>query len=187
MTSAQLAAVQHIHLYIDSSHFVAMAHCRWPDTHSAFAELARLRGKKWGNEEGKVICGIGGPYPQTMTITIRNCEKIIRDGARYDLQIMGRRHPANLLGGLKELKMEFEIDNKEKEEEALLPLVKQLKTLEWSDRKHKSLIAENVKEHWWIESIKRPLGSNTTMGNEKKHYVATIIWKLRSTDQHYAG
>lgn len=68
MTSAQLAAVQHIHIFAKRSCITAEDPGRYI-SYSAFAELGCLRGKKIG--ERRDTCGIGGPYPKKMKITIR--------------------------------------------------------------------------------------------------------------------
>lgn len=188
MTSAQLAEVQHIHIFANRSRLRAEDPGRYI-SYSAFAELGCLRGMKEKKaSDGRGICGIGGPYPRMMTITIRNRDWRFRHHTQFDLDnMLGNGHWENVLGGLKELRMELEIEDKEKE--VLDPLINKLKDFEFDIGGGESLIAEeNVKENWWMGPIKRRLDYPLEdKWEETQYYVAAVVWKLRSVGQGSAG
>lgn len=187
MTSAQLTAVQHIHIFANRSRLRAEDTGRYIN-YSPFAELGCLRvtkEKKAG--EGGYTCGIGGPYPKTITITIRNCDWSVRNYTHFDLEanMLRNRHWENVLGGLKELRMELEVEDKEKE--VLLPVINKLKEYQFNIGGEELLIAEEkVKENKWMGPIKRP-SLLKDKWEETEYYVATVVWKLRSGGQGSAG
>ncbi|KAF6238062.1 hypothetical protein HO173_003696 [Letharia columbiana] len=187
MTSAQLAAVQHIHIFANRSRLTAEDPGRYI-SHSAFAELGCLRGKKEKEAgEGEGTCGIGGPYPKMMTITIRDCDWKFRNHTQFDLDnMLGNRHWENVLGELKELRMELEIENRQKE--ALMPVINKLKGFEFDIGGGESLVAEeNVKENSWMGPIQYPRDyAPGDMCEERTYYVATLVWKVRSVGQDSA-
>ena len=100
--------------------------------------------------------------------------------------MLGNRHWENVLGGLKELRVELEIEDKEKE--VLVPLINKLKDFDFDIGGGESLIAEeNVKENWWMGPIKRHLDYPLEdKWEETQYYVAAVVWKLRSVGQGFA-
>ena len=140
--------------------------------------------------DGRVVTdGIAGPYPRTMTITIRNCDWRFCNPTVFNLDnMLGNRHWETVLGGLKELRMELEIEDKEKG--VLVPVINKLKEFEFDIGRGELLVAEeNVKESGWMGPIDRSLG-HTLEGpkwEETKYYVATLVWKMRSVSLGSAG
>ena len=173
MTSAQVAAVQHVHIFTHSSRLRSRDPGQYM-SYSALAELGFLRRNK-GEKNGArgAPLGIGGPYPKKMTFTIR-----CRDW-RVDLAMLNNRHWENVFGGLKELTMELVVGEEHKE--MLMPTVDKLKAFRFDIGENKSLVAETVKEDWWIGPVQgNSMGFGKGEGGQTKLYVATIVWKTRS-------
>ncbi len=103
MTSTQLAAVQHIQIFANRFRLTAQDPGRYI-SYSAFAELSCLRGEKEKKADGRAgTYGIGGPYPRTVTITIRNCDWTFRNTTLFNLDnILGNRHWETVLGGVED-------------------------------------------------------------------------------------
>lgn len=184
MTSAQLAAVQHMHIFAGRSRLTARDPGQYI-SHSAFAELGFLRGKRGERVNKKeTICGIGAPYPKTMTITIRFCECSWQNRPRFDLDNMLRnRHWENVFGGLKELRIELEIEDAYREN--LVSVIDKLKVSEFDVGGGEWLVAEEyVKESGWTGPIQRPVPCpQEDKWEETRYYVATMVWKMRSDGQ----
>ena len=185
MTSIQLAAVQQIHIFAHRYRLIAQDPGRYL-SFGAFAELGSLRGEKGaktGDREG--TCGIGGPYPKTMTITIRNCDwrfcneagsarSARSDRSDFHLRTMlENRHWESVFGGLKELRIELEIYNQERE--VLVPTINMLKEFDFDIGGGESLVAEETVEEnvWMAPNIENK-------GEEMEHYVAALLWKVKS-------
>ena len=184
MTPAQLAAVQHIHIFANRSRLAAADPGRYI-SYGAFAELGCLRGKREKQtDDGQGTCGIGGPYPKTMTITIRNCDWKFRNHTQFDLDNMLRnRHWENVLGGLKELTFELEIEDKQKE--VLLPVIRELKEFDFDIGGGELLVADkSVKENVWTGPIERHLDyPQKDKWESTEYFIATVVWKLRTVVQ----
>lgn len=184
MTSAQLAAVQHIHIFAGRSRLSANDPGRYI-SHSAFAELGCLRGKR-GKRAGvrEAICGLGAPYPKTMTITIRFCEWTWQNQPRFDLDNMLRnRHWEGVLGGLKELRIELDIEDQNKEN--LGPVINKLKVYTFDIGGGEWLVADEcVEESGWTGPIKCcSVYQQSNEWEEMRYYVATMVWRMRSIGQ----
>ena len=134
------------------------------------------------------IRGIGGPYPKTVTITIRNGDWALRNEPRFDLDNMLRnRHWENVLGGLKKLRIELEVEDMNKE--SLVPVISKLKESTFNIGGGEWLVAEEiVKENGWTGPIKRRLACpQEDEWEETRYYVATLVWKVRSIGQDLEG
>ena len=148
-----------------------------------------MRGKKKekrSKKEGR--CGIGGPYPKTMTITIRKGDWGFRNQPRFDLDnMLSNRHWESVFGGLKELRIELEVEDKNKK--CLLPVINKLKVSEFDIGKGEWLIPEEIVwENGWTGPIQRHLISPPEdKWEETRYYVATLVWKMRPIGQSSKG
>ena len=188
MSPAQLAAVQHIHIFANRTRLTAKDPGQYI-SYSAFAELGSLRGKKGRVARGeRGACGIGGPYPRTMTITISKVDWNFRNHFQVDLEkFLRNKHWENVLGELKELRMELEVEDEEKE--VLVPIINKLKNFEFNIGGGGSLVAgKEVKESVWKGGlIERPLGGPQPFTwRETKFHVVTVVWRVRSVGQGLA-
>ena len=123
-----------------------------------------------------------------MMITIRNCDWNIHNHIQCDLDNMLRTgHWKNVLGGLKELKIELEIEDERKE--ILVPVINKLKVFEFEIGEGEWLVAEeHVKEIGWTGPIRRLLAyPQEDKWEDTKYYVATVVWKKRSAGQGFAN
>ena len=143
-------------------------------------------GEKGSKKDG--IRGIGGPYPKTMTITIRKGDWDFRNEPLFNLHNMLRnRHWENVLGGLKKLRIELEVEDTNKE--SLVPVINKLKESAFNIGDGEWLVAEeNVKESGWTGPVKRHLAyPQEDEWEETRYYVATLVWKMRSIGQGLEG
>ena len=181
MTAAQVAAVQHIHIFAKRARLTAKDAGQYI-SHSAFAELGHMReisGRRVG--EGKDANQSVAPHPKTMTITVRECDWTFRQKTLFTLDNMMRNeHWENVLGGLKELRMELEVLYVDKE--VLVPIIDKLKVFRFDIGGGEVLVAEKtVDEHRWVGPIKRrPHIAVKAKWEQTEFFVARIVWKVRS-------
>ena len=176
MTSVQLAAVQQVHVFAHRCRLQAEDPGRY-FSYGALAELGSLRSEKGVKTDGwDDRRGMGGPYPKRMTITIRDCDWRFHHEFRSEFHLgymLGNRHWESVFGELKELRIELEIYNQERE--MLVPAINMLKEFDFDIGGGESLVAEEiVEENVWMAP---KFDEN---GKEMEHYVAALVWKVKS-------
>ena len=94
--------------------------------------------------------------------------------------MLGNRHWGNVLGELKELRIEMETEKIEKDK--LIPLINYLRKFEFDIGQGVSLIAEeNLHERSWMGPIKRRLlYPQEDKWEETRFHVVMVVWRVRS-------
>ena len=179
MTSEQLAAVQHLHIFAERSRLSAADHGQYI-SYSAFAELGYLREKRNDNPERKESSwGLGGPYPQTLTITIRHMDWVYPRGTHemHLESMLQNEHWENVFGGLKTLKMELE--KWEAEKASLEPIVQRLQDFVFDIGNGEVLVAEeDARESTWTGPLYYRDGD--LKWKDVNFSVFTITWRVQS-------
>ena len=104
MTTQQLAAVKNMQLFIGYDHFNAI-NPGWFLDSTCFADLGFVRGTRRLNRTDI----LGGPYPQSLTLTVSYLDLYIA-GLPIDFeQFLRNERWECVFGGLKRLKMELEV------------------------------------------------------------------------------
>lgn len=104
MTSQQLAAVKNMRLYIGYDHFDAM-NPGWFLDSTCFADLGFVRGARRLNRTDI----LGGPYPQSLTLTISDLDLGVAEAPINFEQFLRNERWECVFSGLKLLKMELEV------------------------------------------------------------------------------
>ena len=201
-TLAQLATVQHVHVYVGA----AQLRARESGTYSIdsfFAEWAYMRASPRNDVLRYGLYGpldtpkpqLAGPHPKTLTITVRHTgwKSEIEDGNYHDLldSICGNRYWGNVFWGLRKLKMELEVEYQDKEE--LGPVLEQLHGFMWDIGSGERLVADGqIKERTWM--FPEDLHPSEDSGDEKEResdyreekefWVGSIEWKVQAQGQN---
>ena len=201
-TLTQLAAVQHVHVYVDA----AQLRARGSGTYSIdsfFAEWAYLRTSPRNKVLRYGLYGpldtpkpqLAGPHPKTLTITVRHTgwKGEIEDGNYHDLlnNICGNQYWGNVFWGLRELKMELEVGYHDKDE--LRPVLEQLRSYTWDIGSGERLLAaEKINERTWTFPEDLHPSENTEDEKERdsddreeiEFWVGSIEWKVQGSGQN---
>lgn len=152
-----------------------------------------MQGYKGISRHQGVLIGIGGPFPEEMRITIPHQGwKAIwfsRGHQRYELDhMMHGRCWRDVLGGVKILKMDLEIDEPDKE--LIVPLVEKLQGFVFDLGNGEELGVEDVKERGFegekVVSQMIDRGGDSCL-RDRESYVRTsfhvfeLTWRIRNT------
>ena len=179
MTSAQIANIQHLQVFAGPRALKSADRGKYIPK-GVFAEIGSMRSGRFstGQRFKGLVC------PKTITLTIRrldwqdwdrSCDK----NFSYSLHgMLQNKHWANVFGGLKTLKMELEVEEKEKER--LGPVVKALSNFIFEIGNGERLVAEQkIGEYTWTGPIM--VNNSAWLGwQDTTIYVASIIWRSRS-------
>ena len=201
-TSAQLAAVRHVHVYVDAAQLRARQSGTY-SIYSFFAEWAYLRTSPRNKVQRYGLYGpldtpkpqLAGPHPKTLTITVRHTgwKSEIEDGNYNELltNICGNQYWGNIFWGLRELKMELEVGYHNKEE--LRPVLEQLRGFIWDIGSGERLVADGqIKERTWVYPEDLQLSEDSVeqqdrddgYREETEFWVGSIVWKVQALGQN---
>ena len=182
-TSEQLAAVQHVHIFADCSQLGALHLAKFFDCY-IFAELSDTRkGRSYKSERRPYMCvGLHGPYPQTLTITVRDIHRAPFWADINNLEtekMLDSEDCENVFRGLKILRIELEAIVAEKA--SLDPMVQRLNTYTFDIGNGEELVAEqNVSESTWKNPFNRGTGHSQSELEDTDFYVVTTTWKAQA-------
>lgn len=179
MTPEQLAAVQHLHIFAPRTTLFARDPGEFV-TNGCFAELGIMRRERKSKKFHRSIQTsprrLGGPFPQSITITLRQMNNNI---TLVDLgRMLTNKHWRGVFGGLNTLRMELEVRKAEREK--LEPVVASLLGFTFDIGDGEVLVAEEtVQERSWTGLTS--CGSGTDMiWKNTEFIVATVVWRMKS-------